>query len=33
MGAAMEKMLMFLGLGFALFVICTRSKMARSQDH
>jgi hypothetical protein len=29
----MEKMLMFLALGFALFVICARSKVARSQDH
>jgi hypothetical protein len=29
----MEKMLMFLALGFALFVICARSQVARSQDH
>jgi hypothetical protein len=29
----MEKMLMFLVLGFALFVACTHSKGTRSQDH
>jgi hypothetical protein len=29
----MEKMLMFLALGFALFVICTRSKVASTKDH
>ena len=29
----MEKMLMLLVLGFALYVACTRSKVARSEDH
>jgi hypothetical protein len=29
----MEKMLMFFALGFALFVICTRSNVASSKDH
>jgi hypothetical protein len=30
---AMEKMLMFFVLGFALFAACTLNKATRSQDH
>jgi hypothetical protein len=31
--SAMEKMLILLALGFALFVVSTRSKATRSTDH